>query len=135
MKTRVRIATSFALGLAALLLGPASLTAQQHEPFTEARFEALQADSALILVEVFAPWCPTCAAQQQVLAAFRARHPEVPLRVLRVDFDSQKQWVRHFSAPRQSTLILYRGRQRVWFSVAETRAEVIFAQLTAAAGG
>ena len=99
------------------------------EPFDEARFRALQEDDALVLVDVSASWCPTCAKQAEIISRYRATHPEVPLHVLRVDFDDQKEWVRYFKAPRQSTLALYRGSEQVWFAVAETREEKVFKAL------
>jgi hypothetical protein len=49
--------------------------------------------------------------------------------VLQVDFDSQKDWVTYFNAPRQSTLALYRGEEQLWFSVAQTKQDTIFAEL------
>jgi hypothetical protein len=76
-------------------------------------------------VDIFADWCPTCAIQQRVLDEYRSQHPEVPLYTLTVDFDTQKEYVTLFRAPRQSTLILYRGDEQLWYSVAETRSEVI----------
>lgn len=104
-------------------------------PFTEERFKALQAQSdTLILLDVHAEWCPTCAKQGEALAAYQAEHPDVPLTILIIDFDDQKEWVKHFKAPRQSTLILYKGEERLWFSVAETRKGVIFDALNEAAG-
>lgn len=124
------------LGLAAMLLflaGP--VQAQEKEPFTDARFAELQEAGAVILLDVFADWCPTCAQQQRVLAAFQEAHPEAPLHILTVDFDDQKEVVTRFQAPRQSTLILYRGTERIWFSVAETRQAAIFEQLLEALGG
>lgn len=105
-----------------------------NEAFSQARFEALQAEGNLVLVDVSATWCPTCKQQKEVLAAFQQAHPDVPLTVLNVDFDDQKEWVTHFRAPRQSTLALYKGDEQVWFAVAETRKEVIFAALLEAAG-
>lgn len=81
-----------------------------------------------------ADWCPTCKKQKQVIDAFRTQHPQVELHVLRVDFDTQKEWVKHFKAPRQSTLVVYKGSAQRWFAVAETRQEVIFDALLAAAG-
>jgi thioredoxin 1 len=99
------------------------------EPFDEARFRALQEDDALVLVDVSASWCPTCAKQAEIISRYRDTHPEVPLHVLRVDFDDQKEWVRYFKAPRQSTLALYRGSEQVWFAVAETREEKVFKAL------
>ena len=103
------------------------------EPFTEARFQALQGEGALIVVDVHADWCPTCAKQQKVLDDYQAAHPNVALHRLLVDFDKQKEWVKHFKAPRQSTLLLYRGTEQQWFSVAETRADEIFKAIDTAA--
>jgi len=103
------------------------------EPFSQARFEALQEQGALVLIDVAADWCPTCAKQAKAVEGYREAKPEVPLHVLRVDFDGQKDWVRHFKAPRQSTLILYRGDEQVWFSVAETDPAAISAAIDEAA--
>jgi len=126
------VARVFLLVLATLVASVASLSAQQKEPFTPERFAQLQQQDALILIDVYADWCPTCAAQQRILAAFQSEHAEVPLHILEVDFDRQKEHVTHFSAPRQSTLVLFRGTERLWFSVAETRKDVVFAELVKA---
>ena len=104
------------------------------ESFTMERFEELQAQNALILVDVHATWCPTCARQTKILKEYKAQRPNVGLHWLKVDFDKQKKWVKHFRAPRQSTLLLFRGKQQLWFSVAETRAEQVFKNIDAAAG-
>lgn len=120
-----------ALGTLVLMLVGAQTVAAQSDPlhtkedFTQERFAELQAEGALILVDIFADWCPTCAIQQTVLADYRAANPGVPLHTLTVDFDTQKELVTYFRAPRQSTLILYRGTEQLWYSVAETRNEVI----------
>lgn len=132
MKNFARLPTVLAFALLTFLFGSTSAAAQSKEAFTQDRFEALQAENALILIDVFADWCPTCALQQEVLAQFRTEHPEVPMHTLTVNFDSQKEWVRHFNAPRQSTLILYRGEEQLWFSVAETRADRIVNEILTA---
>ena len=106
-----------------------------HEAFTEARFVELQAAGEFILIDIFATWCPTCAKQQKVLDAFRESHPDARLHMLQIDFDEQKEWVMHFKAPRQSTLILYKGEQQLWFSVAETNQKKIFEALNMALRG
>lgn len=126
---------TFLFTLFAGLLLNAPLWAQDKEPFTEERFQALQAADELILIDVHATWCPTCAKQGEVLKAYQSEHPDVDLTILNVDFDDQKKWVKHFKAPRQSTLILYRGEERLWFSVAETDRDRIFSVLSDAAEG
>lgn len=125
------------IGLAAGLLfalAPLGAAAAEFESFSEERFRALQEEGALVLVDVFADWCPTCAKQEKVLERYFEERPDVPLHVLRVDFDDQKEWVTHFGAPRQSTFVLFRGEEKLWFSVSETDAEKIFAELDEAAG-
>lgn len=117
----------------ALALGGGNAAAQEKEAFTPERFAALQRQGALILLDVHADWCSTCARQQVILAEYRKQHPKVPLHILQIDFDRQKQYVRQFKAPRQSTFILYQGKKRVWFSVAETSPAVIFEELNKAA--
>jgi thioredoxin 1 len=127
----VRLLSAVFVALA-LALGAGTAAAQEHETFTAERFAALQAEGAIILLDVYADWCPTCAQQQKVLADYRERHPDAPIHYLRIDFDSQKQYVTRFRAPRQSTLIIYHGDERVWFSVAETKSEAIFDALNGA---
>ncbi|WP_444937727.1 thioredoxin domain-containing protein [Microbulbifer sp. JMSA002] len=96
-----------------------------EEPFSEERFKELQAAKQPVLIDVRADWCPTCKKQGTILAQFQEDNPQCGLTILNVNFDKQKEWVKHFRAPRQSTLLLYRGDKQVWFSVAETRADVI----------
>lgn len=125
---------AIALILVALTIAPASAADLRKEPFSPERFAALQAAGELVLVDIFATWCPVCAEQQKVLSAYIDAHPDVRLHILEVDFDRHKDWVRQFRAPRQSTLILFRGKEQRWYSVAETKREVIFAALNDAAG-
>lgn len=100
------------------------------ESFTKERFDALQAQGAPVLIDVHAVWCPTCKRQGKILSQFQQNHSQCNLTILKVDFDDQKEWVTHFKAPRQSTLVLYNEGKRVWFSVAETRASAINDALT-----
>ena len=131
MKTLLSAFLTLAVGLTLMSAPPA--WAQEKEAFTPERFEALQAEGALILLDVFADWCPTCAKQQEILGAYQEEHPDVPLHILEINFDEQKEWVTKFRAPRQSTLILYRGEEQVWFNVAATSRDVIFSALNEAA--
>lgn len=99
--------------------------ASHKEPFTQARFEQLQQAGEVILVDIYATWCPTCAKQQKVIDAYKKANPDKALYTLVVDYDKQKDVVKAFRAPRQSTLLLFKGSQQHWFSVAETREQVI----------
>lgn len=116
---------------ASLLLMVVMWNAQafEKEPFSQERFDELQAAGEVVLVDVFATWCPTCAKQQAAIAAYADANPDNKFYVLIVDFDDNKDMVRQFRAPRQSTLLLYKNNQQLWFSVAEIRPEVIAAEL------
>lgn len=123
------------LALVALVLLPLftlPALALEKESFTQERFEALQAAGEVVLIDVFATWCPTCKKQQEALTQFRAKNPDAEFHILVVDFDKDKDWVRHFRAPRQSTLLLYVGDKQYWYSVAETRYEVIAEEINKA---
>ncbi len=133
---RLSIASTLGFVLLAALLSASTGTAgtsSSGEAFSEERFRALQAEDALVLVDVSASWCPTCAKQESLIRLYLEAHPGVKLHVLRVDYDKQKDWVRYFKAPRQSTLVLYRGDEKVWFSVAETRKRILFEAIDGAA--
>ena len=75
------------------------------EPFTQAEFSAAQKDGKPILVDIFAPWCPTCRAQKPILEELTAKPEFKDLVVLVVDFDHQTDDVRALKAQQQSTLI------------------------------
>jgi len=115
----------------ALYLG-AGAVSREAVRFTPERFAALQAEEALVLVEIHATWCVTCRRQREIVRRYRELHPEVDLVLLSIDFDTQKPAVEALGAKYQSTLVLYRGRERLWYSVAETREQVIFAALNRA---
>jgi thioredoxin 1 len=118
--------------LLALLLS-VSAWALDAEPFSNERFAELQGKGELVLIDIFATWCPTCARQHEVLKKYQAEHPEVDLHILTVDYDEDRQTVRQLRAPRQSTLLLYKGDKQFWYSVAETREDVIFDAINRAA--
>ncbi|MFX4227863.1 MAG: thioredoxin family protein [Porticoccaceae bacterium] len=119
----------------ALFIIPFSVAnALEKESFTQERFDELTANGEVVLVDIFATWCPTCAKQREVLEAYQAANPNSELHILEVDFDDQKDVVRQFRAPRQSTLYLYKGEEQVWFSVAETSADIITGEIAKALG-
>lgn len=109
-----------------------SASAFEKLPFSEALFSELQAQNAVIMIDVYAPWCPTCKKQQKLFQQFHEQNPDKPFHVLVVDYDNDKQWVKKFRAPRQSTLLLYKGDKQFWYSVAETRFNVIEEKLNSA---
>ncbi|MCG8498642.1 MAG: thioredoxin family protein [Enterobacterales bacterium] len=101
----------------------------QKQPFNETLYQQYQDSEQVYLVDVFATWCPTCKKQSKIIDQYFSENPDSKIKVLVVDYDDQKEWVTHFRAPRQSTLLLYKGEKQLWFSVAETSKDKIFTQL------
>lgn len=115
----------------AFLILPTTLQAVERETFNFQRFNELRVQGALILVDIYANWCPTCARQQVILDEWEKDHPDVPLHILKVNYTTQRSDVVQLRATRQSTFMLYHGDERIWYSVAETRAEIIHKALEA----
>ena len=118
------------VALLALLLGVVAARATALDtPFEQTAFAAAQREGKPILVEVWASWCPTCAAQRPILEKLTADPAFKDLVVFRVDFDAQKPQVREFGAQMQSTLVVFRGAAERGRSVGDTNADSIRALL------
>jgi thiol-disulfide isomerase/thioredoxin len=83
--------------------------ALEKSAYSDAVFSNAQQSGQPILIEIYASWCPVCKAQGKVLEKLAAKPEYKNLKVIRVDFDSQKDAVRKFGARQQSTLIAYKG--------------------------
>jgi thiol-disulfide isomerase/thioredoxin len=91
--------------------------ASAGQPFDAKAFQASQAAGKSILVDVTAPWCPTCR-QQRPIEEIEKEHPDIV--VYEVDFDTAKDALRQFRVQQQSTLIVFKGTKEVARSTGET---------------
>ena len=103
----------------ALSLGPTAFAAER-QPFDQAAFEAAQAAGKPILVEISAPWCPICKAQAPTLARLKSEPRFKELVSFNIDFDTQKDLLRQFNVQKQSTLIVFKGKQETGRSTGVT---------------
>ena len=104
--------------LAAFSAAFVSYSTRAAEPFSAAAFEVAQAAGKSILVDVTAPWCPTCRKQRPIVEDLEIEHPS--LVVFEVDFDSAKDVLRRFRVRYQSTLIVFKGDREVGRSTGDT---------------
>jgi thioredoxin-like negative regulator of GroEL len=118
MMIRRRILLSGLLAGTALAAAPAR--AASEAKFDPAAFAAAQKAGKPILVEVHAPWCPTCAKQKPILGKLGAEPANKELVRFVVDFDSQKEVLATLNVRMQSTLIAFRGSQEMGRSVGVT---------------
>ena len=114
---QLALVTTLALSLAA----PVAASAAEFVNFTPAAFDAAKAAGKSILVDVSAPWCPTCKAQRPILSGLEAEPKFKDLVVLNVDFDTQKEVLRSLGVRMQSTLIAFKGGKETARSTGDTK--------------
>ncbi|MBS0326929.1 MAG: thioredoxin family protein [Proteobacteria bacterium] len=111
--------------LASLVLAASGALAGEIQPYDAATFASLQAAGRPVVIDVYAAWCPTCRAQAPLVSALMKKPAFRDFTVLRVDFDTQTDLRRELGVPRQSTLIVFRGKREVARSVGDTDLESI----------
>jgi thioredoxin 1 len=105
---------------AATILGGLAAEAADPKPFDPTAFAAAQKAGQPILVEITAPWCPTCKAQKLILSELTSKSKFKDLQIFEINFDTQAALVRSFQARMQSTLIAFNGEREVGRSVGDT---------------
>lgn len=119
----------------AMLLTLVAASAAEPTAFTPEAFLGAQQAGKPILVDITAPWCPTCKAQAPIIKDLTSREAYKDVVVFHVDFDNQKDIVRSLNARSQSTLITFRGQQEVARSVGVTDPAAIEEMLAKAVSG
>jgi thioredoxin 1 len=111
-----------ALAMTAALSLNSIASAMDKKRFDQKAFDAAQAAGTPILVEVTAPWCPVCKAQAPILSRLRSDPRFAKLVSFDIDFDSQKDLLKKFNVQKQSTLIVFKGKQEAGRSTGDTNA-------------
>ena len=89
------------------------------EPFTQAKLDALNQAGEPVLVAIHADWCSTCKTQERVLQTLLPQAEFKRIKLLRVDFDQQRELIHSFGVEYQSTLIVFKNGHEVGRSTAE----------------
>jgi thioredoxin 1 len=100
--------SSIALFLFAAVLYPL-LSQPLWEPYTQAKLDALNQSGQPVLVAIHADWCSTCKTQERILQGLLPQPEFKRIKMLRVDFDQQKEVVSSFGVQYQSTLIAFKN--------------------------
>lgn len=115
----LRNTLGLALALTVMTLAQ-SLASERFEPYSDTRLAAMQSEGRAVLVEVYADWCSTCKRQSPILERILGEDAFSDVVALKLDWDAQRSEARALGAPRQSTLLVFRGGERIGMSVAET---------------
>ena len=98
------------LGLAGSLIMTALASAAVRLPYDAERFQAALEAGKPILVHVTAPWCGECRVQKPIVARLADKPAFKELTVFDVDFDTQKDALRHLKVQKQSTLLVFKDQ-------------------------
>lgn len=108
----------------AATLVPLSLRAAEPVFYTPGNAEAAMDAGKVVLLDFWASWCSTCAAQERVLTDLRAQNPAYAQNIefFIVDWDqhSKGPLAVGLNIPRRSTLVALRGREELGRIVAGT---------------
>lgn len=91
--------------------------------YDAATFTKAQQAGRTILVDINASWCPTCKAQAPTLDAMRSDPRMDEVVFIKLDFDTEKGFLRQHRVPRQSTILVFQGKQETARTIAETNPE------------
>ena len=98
-------------------------------PFDQARFDAAQGAGGPVAVVFHADWCPTCRAQAPVLSKLANSADFKSLTLFVADFDTQKALKKSLGVSKQSTVVVFKGRQEVARSTGDTQSAALDALL------
>ena len=105
----------------ALLVSTPALANPVWATYSADTFSRAQAAGKTIVVDVHATWCPTCRAQAPILDSLRSEPRLKSAVFIKVDFDTEKAFLRQHRIPRQSTVLVFKGSRETARSIAETR--------------
>ena len=115
MKIFARTALIFAFSAIASLV-----SAGEVKPFSQQEFDTLTQAGKPVVLDISAPWCPTCKAQAPIVDALTKNPAYKDVTLLTIDFDSSKPTLKLFKVNQQSTLIAFKGDKEVGRSTGDT---------------
>jgi thioredoxin-like negative regulator of GroEL len=129
MMPRRRFLAAVALATLSPLVTRPALANPVFSRYSKSDFDRFLASGRPVVVHVHADWCPVCRQQQTSfesigVSGFKGAH------LVRVDFDTEKAFLRQHNVRSQSTILVFKGGVEVARAIGETSAAAITATLS-----
>ena len=110
--------------LAIALSSLASLAmAGDIKAFNQQEFNQLTKAGKPVVLDISAPWCPTCKEQKPIIDGLMKQPAYKDVTLMTIDFDSAKPTLKKFKVTMQSTLVAFKGEKEVGRSIGDTTPE------------
>ena len=95
-------------------------TAGEIKAFSQQEFDQLTKAGKPVVLEISAPWCPTCKEQKPIIEGLMKQPAYKDVTLMTIDFDSAKPTLKQFKVSMQSTLLAFKGTKEVGRSIGDT---------------
>lgn len=99
--------------------------AGEIKPFSPQEFDHLTQQGKPVVLDISAPWCPTCKVQKPIIEGLMQQPAYKDVTLLTIDFDTSKAALKQFKVTMQSTLVAFKGGKEVGRSVGDAKPESI----------
>lgn len=94
--------------------------AGEIKTYDQKTFDQLAGSGKPVVLDVSAPWCPTCKQQKPIVDKLMNDPAYKDVTLLTIDFDNSKELLKKLKVSTQSTLIAFKGAKEVARSVGDT---------------
>jgi thioredoxin 1 len=113
---------------AAMTLGTILGTSAQGgdlKPYTAAAFKDAQNQGKTVVVDFLADWCPTCRKQKPALESALHEKDFASVVAFDANYDDEEKLEKELKIPKQSTLVVFKGKNEIARKVGITQTEDI----------
>lgn len=130
---RLFVAGACTLMLAAPVLAQSSM-GRSFTAYSPAAFDKALKSAEPTIVHIHAPWCSVCKAQEGAFSKLTTSDPVFKTaQLVRVDFDTDKAFLKEHRVTNQSVIIVFRNGKEVTRLAGESNPDRIKAAVSAAA--
>ena len=131
---RLLLVAGLSLAAAAPASAQSGNTGRKFMPYSPAVFEKALKAAEPTIVHVHAPWCSVCRAQDVSFSRLTSSDPIFrTAQLVRVDFDTDKAFLKEHRIANQSVIIVFRNGKEVTRLAGESNPDRIKAAVSAAA--